>query len=265
MIKDLREGIGYVNEGLQLARLPAMRPFVLVPLVVNVLLFAVAGYLVVHYAYAWIGSLDLTLDLWSFLDWAETAVNQTLGVLKWFLFAAIILFLLFFMGSTFTMVAHILISPFVGILGERAEKTLHAPAFPQHTLAQIAWRTTKREIRKLTYWLVRALGLGVITLVIYFIPLVNALVPVIWFLFGAWILAMQYIDVPADNNGRSFEEVLQLMRQNRAAVMGFGAVIMLVTSIPILNLFVIPVAVCGGVVFWVRKIQKVPGTIPGPL
>jgi CysZ protein len=89
----------------------------------------------------------------------------------------------------------------------------------------------------------------------------SLVVTVIWFLFGAWILAMQYIDVPADNNGRSFEDVLRLMRENRAAVMGFGSVIMLVTSIPILNLFVIPVAVCGGVVFWVRKIEKVAGTV----
>lgn len=259
MIKDLREGVSYVSEGFRLARQPAMRPFMLVPLVVNILLFAVAGYLVLHYAYAWIGSLDTTLDLWSWLDWAEAAVNSTLAVLKWFLFAAIILFLLFVMGSTFTMLAHILISPFVGILGEQAEKQLHTPAFPQHTVMQIAWRTTKREMRKLAYWLVRALGLGVASLVIYFVPVVNAIVPVIWFLFGAWILALQYIDIPADNNGRSFEDVLRLMRENRAAVMGFGAVIMLVTSIPILNLFVIPVAVCGGVVFWVRKIEKVPG------
>lgn len=259
MIKDLQEGVGYVSEGVRLARQPAMRPFVLVPLVVNILLFAVAGYLVLHYAYAWIGSLDTTLDLWSWLDWAEAAVNSTLAVLKWFLFAAIILFLLFIMGSTFTMIAHILLSPFVGILGEQAEKQLHTPAFPQHTVMQIAWRTTKREMRKLAYWLVRALGLGVASLVIYFVPVVNAVVPVIWFLFGAWILALQYIDVAADNNGRSFEDVLRLMRENRAAVMGFGSVIMLVTSIPVLNLFVIPVAVCGGVVFWVRKFGKTGG------
>lgn len=255
MIRDLQEGVSYVSEGFRLARKPAMRPYMLVPLIVNILLFSVAGYLVVHYAYSWIGGLDTTVDLWSWLDWAEGAINSTLAVLKWFLFAAIILFLVFLMGSTFTMIAHILISPFVGILGEQAEKQLHTPAFPQHTIMQIAWRTTKRELRKLVYWLVRALGLAVVSVVIYFVPVVNAAVPVIWFLFGAWILALQYIDVPADNNGRSFEDVLGLMRTHRAAVMGFGAVIMLLTSIPIVNLFVIPVAVCGGVVFWVRKIE----------
>ena len=66
---------------------------------------------------------------------------------------------------------------------------------------------------------------------------------------------MQYLDVPADNNGRSFQEVLALMRQHRAAVMAFGAVVMALTSLPIVNLFIIPVAVCGGVVFWVKKVQ----------
>ncbi|HVL02697.1 MAG TPA: sulfate transporter CysZ [Dongiaceae bacterium] len=255
MLTDLREGIGYVSEGYRLAQRPALRPYMLVPLVLNIVLFSISGWLVVHYAYDWIGGLDTTLDLWSWLDWAEAAVNSSLAVIKWFLFAAIILFLLFLMGSTFTMVVHLLISPFIGILGEQAEKQLHTPAYPQHTLAQIAWRATKRELRKLAYWLVRALGLGVLTLILNFIPGLNLAIPVLWFLFGAWVLALQYIDVPADNNGKSFQEVLALMRANRGAVMGFGGVIMALTSVPIVNLFIVPVAVCGGVVFWVRKIQ----------
>lgn len=258
MIKELSEGIGYVSEGYQLARRPRLRPYLLVPLAVNIVLFAISGWLVMTWAWDWIAGLQTTFDLWSWLDWAEGAVNSTLAVLKWVLFAAIILFLLFLMGSTFTMVAHLLISPFIGILGEQVEKELHTPAFPQHTLAQIAWRTTKRELHKLGYWLVRALGLGIVSLILNFIPLVNLAVPVIWFLFGSWVLALQYIDVPADNNGKSFNDVLALMRANRTAVMGFGGVIMAVTSIPFVNLFVIPIAVCGGVVFWVRKIQGVP-------
>lgn len=258
MFQAFGEGVGYVREGMALARRPALRPFVLVPLAVNILLFAISGWLVVQYAWQWIAGLDTVLDLWSWLDWAESAVNATLAVMKWVLFAAIILFLLFLMGSSFTMMAHLLISPFIGILGEQAEKQLHTPAFPTHTLMQIAWRTTKRELRKLAYWLVRALGLGLLSLILNFIPLLNLVVPVLWFLFGAWILALQYIDVPADNNGRSFEDVLALMRTHRTAVMGFGAVIMALTSIPIVNLFVIPVAVCGGVVFWVRKIVVEP-------
>ena len=258
MIKDIQEGISCVSAGFSLARRPGLRPYMVVPLVANVILFSICGYLVVHYAYAWISTMTTSVHLWSWLSWAENFINDVLSVLKWFLFTAIILLALFLMSSTFTMIAHLLISPFIGILGEKAEKELHTPRFPQHSIAQIAWRTTKRELRKLIYWLVRALGLAVITLILYFIPLVNAATPVIWFLFGSWVLALQYIDVPADNNGRSFDDVLKLMRSHRAAVMGFGAVIMLVTSIPVVNLFVIPVAVCGGVVFWVRKFETLP-------
>ena len=148
------------------------------------------------------------------------------------------------MGSTFTMLTHLVVGPFIGILGEKAERELHNPDYPQHTVAQVVMRSLARECRKLVYWLI-----------LYFIPGVNAVVPILWFMFGSWILAMQYLDVPADNNGHSFQEVLVLMRQHRAAVMAFGAVVMALTSLPIINLFIIPVAVCGGVVFWVRKVQ----------
>ncbi|MAR91367.1 MAG: sulfate transporter CysZ [Pseudomonadota bacterium] len=255
MIQQLRDGVNCLAEGLTLARRPSLRPYMLVPLVVNILLFTISGYLVISYAYEWIAGWSTTVDLWPWLDWMEASLSQLLGALKWLIFALIILGLLFIMGSTFTMFVHLIIGPFIGILGEKAERELHNPTYPEHSLGQIALRTLARETRKLIYWLVRALGLGILTLVLYFIPGVNAAVPVIWFLFGAWILAMQYLDVPADNNGRSFQELLTIMRQHRPAVMAFGAVVMALTSLPIINLFIIPVAVCGGVVFWVRRIQ----------
>jgi CysZ protein len=255
MIQDLREGVNYVAEGLELARRRSLRPYMLIPLITNILLFSISGYLVTSYAYEWIAGWSTAIDLWTWLDWLEPIIDSVLGALKWFIFAAIILGLLFIMGSTFTMFTHLVIGPFIGILGEKAERELHTPNYPQHTIGQIAMRTLAREFRKLLYWIVRAIGLAVASLILYFIPVVNAIIPIIWFLFGSWILAMQYIDVPADNNGRSFQEVLQIMRNHRAAAMAFGAVVMALTSIPIVNLFIIPVAVCGGVVFWVKKVQ----------
>lgn len=255
MMKELRDGLSYVREGFVLARRPGLRPYLIVPLVMNIVLFGMSGYLVTTYAYEWISGWGAGVDLWSWLDWLEPIIEQLLGALKWLIFAAIILGLLFIMGSTFTMFTHLLVSPFIGILGEKAEKELHQPSYPQHTLAQIALRTITRECRKMLYWVVRALVLGIVSLILYFIPVVNAVVPVLWFLFGSWILAMQYIDVAADNNGVPFQDLLALMQKHRTSVMAFGAVIMALTSVPIVNLFIIPVAVCGGIVFWVRKIE----------
>lgn len=258
MIQDLKDGAKCVSEGFSLARRPGLRPYMVVPLVTNVLLFSISGYLVSSYAWEWISGWTSAVDFWTWLDWLEPIINELLGALKWVIFAVVILGLLFIMGSTFTMFTHLLIGPFIGILGEKAERELHTPAYPQHTLSQIALRTLGREFRKLMYWLIRAIALGVLSLILYFIPAVNAVVPVLWFLFGSWILALQYLDVPADNNGRSFQEVLALMSQHRTSVMAFGAIVMTLTSIPILNLFIIPVAVCGGVVFWVRKFRQAP-------
>ena len=66
---------------------------------------------------------------------------------------------------------------------------------------------------------------------------------------------MQYLDVPADNNGLSFKETLAVMRKHRAATMGFGGAVTLATATPVLNLFIIPIAVAGGVAFWVARMQ----------
>jgi len=256
MIQDLRDGVNCVAEGLDLARRPGLRPYMVIPLLANILLFGISGYLVASYAYEWIAGWTGAVDLWSWLDWLEPIINSLLGAVKWIIFAIVILGLLFIVGSTFTMFTHLLIGPFIGILGEKAEREIHTPNYPQHSLGQIAMRTLGRELRKLLYWLVRALGLGILSLVLYFIPGVNVVVPVIWFLFGAWVLALQYIDVPADNHGRSFKEVLELMSRHRASVMAFGSIVMALTSIPVINLFIIPVAVCGGVVFWVKKFDS---------
>lgn len=259
MLKELNDGLGCLSEGFALARRPALRPYLIVPLVANILLFSISGYFVIKLFFDWINGWTGAVDLWSWLDWLESFINNILGAIKWIVFGLVISVLLFVMSSTFTMITHLLISPFIGILGEQAERQLHNPNYPPSTLMQIAWRTLKRELGKMFYWLWRAMGLAFLTLILYFTPL-NLLIPPMWFLFGAWILAMQYIDVAADNNGRSFRELLVLLDKHKIATLAFGSVVMALTSIPILNLFIVPVAVCGGVVFWVKKLT--PHLVP---
>ena len=254
MIKPLTNGISLIFRGLELAKKPAIRPYMLVPLIVNIVLFTFAGYFVITEINDALTALDSSsIDFWSWLDWLEPFVETLFSTLKWVILIASVLLILFIAGSVFTIIAHLLISPFIGVLAEKVEKELHETNYPSHTVAQIAGRTIKREFLKLKYWLTRALGLFVITIILSFIPIVQMISPVLWYLFGAWVLALQYIDIPADNNGKSFDEVLELMKQNRAEVMGFGGATLLLTSTPIVNLIIIPIAVAGGVLFWVEK------------
>lgn len=69
--------------------------------------------------------------------------------------------------------------------------------------------------------------------------------PVLWFLFSAWMLAIQYCDYPFDNHKVSFADMRRALRQHKTDNLQFGALVSLFTMIPILNLVILPVAVCG--------------------
>ncbi|MDX1693559.1 MAG: sulfate transporter CysZ [Ketobacteraceae bacterium] len=255
MIAQLREGIHYVIQGYELAKRPGIRPYMVVPLIVNIVIFSVFGYLMVDQLDSWLSWFEFETDLPGWLDWLEPILAGVGSLLYWVLLIVGILLMLFIMSSVFTMVTHLLVSPFIGLLAEKVEKEIHEINYPPLSIWQIAGRAFRRELTKVGYWGFRAIGLLVLTLILSFIPVVNAISPVLWYLFGAWMLAMQYLDVPADNNGLSFKETLAVMRKHRAATMGFGGAVTLATATPVLNLFIIPIAVAGGVAFWVARMQ----------
>ncbi len=74
---------------------------------------------------------------------------------------------------------------------------------------------------------------------------------VLWFLFSAWMLAIQYCDYPFDNHKVPFKEMRTALRTRKITNMQFGALTSLFTMIPLLNLFIMPVAVCGATAMWV--------------
>lgn len=255
MIAQLKEGIHYVVKGYELAKRPGIRPYLFVPLVVNIVLFSFFGYLMVDQLDSLLSYLEFESDLPGWLEWLEPVLSGVGSVLYWVLLVLGILLMLFIMSSVFTMATHMLVSPFIGLLAEKVEKEIQPLNYPTLSLWQIAGRTFRRELTKLRYWGFRAIGLLILTLILSFIPLVQAVSPVLWYLFGAWMLAMQYLDVPADNNGLEFQDTLSIMRRHRAATMGFGGAVTLATATPILNLFIIPIAVAGGVAFWVARMS----------
>ncbi|WP_082873138.1 sulfate transporter CysZ, partial [Oleiphilus sp. HI0079] len=118
-------------------------------------------------------------------------------------------------------------------------------------------RTVFRELRKLMYYLPRVLALFVLGL----IPGVNAIVAIVWIVFSGWMMAIQYVDYPADNNGVSFDDLRKILGQHRGAALGFGLCTFGLTLVPIINLIILPAAVCGGVVFWVKKESTVSAVV----
>ena len=73
------------------------------------------------------------------------------------------------------------------------------------------------------------LKLGAIALLILsFIPVLNLIAAPLWLLFGIWMMAIQYIDYPADNHKLGWNEMLAWLREKRWQSMSFGGIVYLV-------------------------------------
>jgi CysZ protein len=176
--------------------------------------------------------------------------------LSYLLWPVIVLSILLVFSYLFSTIANIIAAPFSGLLAEQLEASLTGKLLPDAGLWGIVKdlpRIMAREWQKLAYYLPRALGL----LVLYFIPGIGQTVaPVLWFMFSAWMLSIQYCDYPFDNHKVSFQKMRSSLRQDKIDNLQFGALVSLFTMIPFLNLVILPVAVCGATAMWVDRYRE---------
>ena len=85
--------------------------------------------------------------------------------------------------------------------------------------------------------------------------MINLVAIPLWLLFGVWMMAIQYIDYPADNNKLGWNEMLTWLREKRWQSLGFGGSVYLALLVPFANILVMPAAVAGATLFWVRERQ----------
>jgi CysZ protein len=240
MSRPVLSGPAYLGEGLKLITRPGLRAFVLLPLSVNLVLFIGLIVLAFHRFDGWMATLMASLPGWlSFLEY-----------LMWPLFALLILLIVFF---TFNLLGNLIAAPFNGFLAEKVEVVVSGrddfPPFSLGELVALVPRTFGRELRKLLYYLPRALPLLILT----FIPGINLLATPLWILFGVWMMAVQYIDYPADNHKMSWGDMLGWLREKRWQSLGFGGAVYLALLVPFLNILLMPAAVAGAALFWVRE------------
>jgi len=225
-------GFGYLLAGLRLLLRPALWPYLLLPLGVNVLVFGALLWLAAGQFGALVDSLLPTLPDW--LAW--------LAWLLWLVFGLVAAILVLF---TFTLVANFIAAPFNGLLAEAVERLLTGAAPPGggslHQALREAPQALADELRKMGYFLLWAIPLGLLFLV----PLLNLAAPLLWALFSAWLLALQYLDYPLGNRGLRFAAQRARLRRRPLLGLGFGAAVLLATLIPLLNLVVMPAAVAG--------------------
>ncbi|MDP3269517.1 MAG: sulfate transporter CysZ, partial [Legionella sp.] len=156
----------------------------------------------------------------------------------------------------FTVMFNIVASPFNGLLAEKTQKLLYNSSIPSLSFAQIALRSIKRQGQFLGYFLPRLVIIGIL----FFIPFIHPIYPIIWFVFAAWMLGMQYQDFAMDNNLISFAEMREKIKNNKMQSLGFGSLINIISFIPLLNILTMPAAVIGSVIMYCEenKIKSEP-------
>lgn len=237
-----RSGASYFFQGFELIKTKGLKRFVFVPLAINLLLFLTGFYFLldqiqvgVHYI------IDLIPD---FLGWLKSSLAYILWPI------AIISVLLVF-ALLFGTLANWIAAPFNGLLSEKVERHLRDLPMGDEGLVDIIKdvpRTLAREVKKLGYFIPRAIGF----LILFFIlPLFGQ---VLWFLFSAWMMAIQYLDYPCDNHKIGFDGMRLRLSQHRSQAFSFGIMVNLGSLVPIFNFLVMPVAICGATAFYVDEL-----------
>lgn len=239
MISDFARGAGYLLQGFRLLNRSGVRRFVLVPMLINIILFSLLIYFGMGYFESLVESLLPQGDAW----WVGIA-----RVLLWMVFALVVLLALFF---AFTLVANLVASPFNGLLAEAVERVLTGGEMPAAGLMQAVRDFVPAmliELRKYGYFGVIAIVLLVLTIV----PVVNFVAPFLWVLFSAWMLVLEYVAYPMENHGQRFPAARAAARRHRAMGLGFGLAVSAIMLVPLLNFVVMPAAVAGATAMWVE-------------
>lgn len=235
-------GASCLIRGLGLITQPSLRTFVMIPLLINTIIFSLLIWLGVNQFEA---LLNWLLPKGSWLDYFRW--------LLWPLFALTLLLIIFY---TFTVVANLIASPFNDVLAAKTEQLLSG-TLPENSTSD--WKQVMKGIvpaligegRKIIYFLIRALPL----LVLFLIPGLNVVAPFLWLLFTAWFLALEYSDYPMGNHDITFSEQHDRLKRERMAALGFGGALTLMMMIPVLNFVAMPAAVAGATIFWDERLR----------
>ncbi|MGB5326339.1 MAG: sulfate transporter CysZ [Pseudomonadales bacterium] len=239
------QGARYLLRGFRCLGRARVLPFVLVPLFANLAIY-----------YWSINALWQGFDVW---------ISHWLAQLPaWMDFLRTALVAIFYLGAallvafTFTWLANLVGSPFYGLMAEQVEllqgSALPAWRFSIGAVVKLVLRATGRELQKLLYYFSRAALLALLSALGLFIAPLAAVMPFLWFLFGAKMMTLQYVDYAYDNHGVKFRDMRSALKRQRRAGLGFGSMTALASMVPFFNALVVPAAVCGGTLLYLDSL-----------
>lgn len=209
-----------------------------VPALINVILFVIAAVLVLTYA-----------DTVVALLWAQPpnggAGADMLVVLRYLLYAAVVVFGLTAAYVVTLLLSGIVASPFNDALSVRVERLLldrHTPS-PEGSFVGEAVRSV---FSTAAVTLLYAILMGPV-LLLNLLPGVGSLAAVVLGAgLSAFFLALEFTDITLARRRYTLREKVHLLRTHPGLATGFGLSTSLLLWIPLLNALCVPIAVVGG-------------------
>ncbi|HED4470206.1 TPA: sulfate transporter CysZ [Pasteurella multocida] len=240
---ELKQGFHYFMMGWHLITQKGLRRFVIMPILLNIVLLSGLFWLFITQIEKMIGMLMLSIPDW--LSWLSSIL---------LIFAILMILVLFYF--VFTTLSGFIAAPFNGLLAEKVEKMLTGENLVEGSVWDFMKdipRMLGREWQKLVYSLPKL----ILLFLLGFVPVLGqSVIPIIVTLFTAWMMAIQYCDYPFDNHKVPFFVMKAELAEKRGLSLSFGGLVMLCTFIPLVNLVVIPVAVCGATAMWVTHFRE---------
>lgn len=177
----------------------------------------------------------------------ETVLDHVLRGLH-FLLRALVLLVSAALGTIGCLaLANLFAAPFNDALSERIEELetgSPAPPFSWRRLLRDLGRTLRLELLKLAIYL---LVMGPLLVASFALPGAGqVLYTVFAALFSAVYLAIDYLDWPASRRALPVRRRLSLLTVRPLMTLGFGFAVAGCLFLPLLNLFLMPIAVAGG-------------------
>lgn len=218
---------------------PGLWKFVVIPALINILLFGLVLYLLFPRVETLAGWLQFELPFEVGAAWLETGFQYLLTVVLGILsVVAAYVFVLLFGG--------IAASPFNDLLSERTERILLRRDEAERRDEMLIWGIL-RGIGASIFLLGSYLFLMAWVLLLNIIPgLGPPIATILGTILSALFLAVEYTDAPIDRRGGGLRRKFEAVEGHRTLSVGFGLGASLLLWIPFLNFLTIPIAVTGG-------------------
>ena len=218
---------------------PRLYPYVIIPFLINVIVFSLA---------VWLG-----------LDFYKTTVEAMIpigdawywSILYYFLWLVAVLATALLVFFLFAIVGNLIASPFNDILSEKTEEIVtgvrRAEPFQLRQFLRESVHTLLDELLKISAFLFGMILLFLFLLLPAVGPVLYSILSVIW---TALFLVVEYTGYIFTRHKLVFKDQRQFIRQQKLASVGFGTGSLCLLAIPLLQFFTIPLGVIGAVHFW---------------